>query len=164
MNIFNHPRKGCIYIYYICVRIQWPSRFLPSVTASQAALFCEGWISRNVSCTLALMGPFLLLAGELKLLAACRRIKTQIWNKTLKSLKSLTILNWGSPTVTWDANPTATGRGPSSSLSEWDCHSEPICRMILGGTGISMCKHIMVSLWNISDPAKLRWNALIPLL
>ena len=27
------------------------------------------------------------------LLAACRRIKTQIWNKTLKSLKSLTILN-----------------------------------------------------------------------
>jgi hypothetical protein len=48
------------------VGIQWPSRFLPSVTASQAALFCEGWISRNVFCTLALMGPFLLLAGELK--------------------------------------------------------------------------------------------------
>jgi hypothetical protein len=36
--------------------------------------------------------------------------------------------------------------------------------MILGGTGISMCKHIMVSFWNISDPAKLRWNARIPLL
>ena len=169
-NEHLQPPKKRMYIYiydyiYICVCVcVWGFNghpvFFPallqvrqhfSAKDGSPVFFFALWQWWVPSCCLQENWNISLLAGELK-----RKFGT-------KPLNPLSLnLNWGSPTVTWDASPTATGRGPASSLSEWDCHSKPICRMILGGTGIFMRKHIMDSFWDISDPAKLRWHALVP--